>query len=146
MDDRTETICDLLLGAAYSDEHFHEHEKQVILDHLAKLLGGDEVPEAVAARVDHFDPEGFDAAATAKSFASESDDEKMALLKLIGAIHDADDEFSFDEDRYVRQVAEALGVDADKLVGLTLDYEVEELRESFEKLREDPPPVPGGDA
>jgi len=140
MEERTELICDLLLGAAYADQDFHEREKEVIIELMGKVLEG-EVPDPIKARIDHFDPTDLDLMETAKGFSNQSDDEKLKLLELIGAVHDADDEFSFEEDDYIRQVSGALGLANEKLVGLTVEYEVEELRDSFKKLAA-PPPVP----
>lgn len=137
--DRIDTICALLLGAAYADDHFHEREKQMIRELLSDLVDGD-LPESVEARIEGFIPEGFDAAETAREFAKDPDANHRALLELIAAVHEADDEYDFKEDDYVRTVAEALGADASRLV---LDYETEDLKQDLGKLRPSPPPIPG---
>ena len=48
----------------------------------------------------------------------------------------------FSEDEYLRDLAGALFLPADALSGLTVDVEVEELRETFDKVRKGPPPPP----
>jgi uncharacterized tellurite resistance protein B-like protein len=142
MDNRIESISDLLLGAAYADDHFQQSEKAAIRELLGKLLHGD-VPAEFEARIDGFDPKAFDVAATASAFASDSDDDKYKLLELIAAVHAADDEFDFAEDEYVRVVAEALGMGGDQLARVTLEFEVEELAAGLNSLSK-PPPPPGG--
>lgn len=142
MQDRIEDICDLLLGAAYADEVFHEKEAATLIELLGKLLDG-EVSAGLRARIEYFDPTGFDASAQARLFADDSEEDKINLLELIAAIHAADDEFDFAEDAYLRQVAEGLGLSAEQLARFTLDVEVEELKEDLSKLRQGPPPIPG---
>lgn len=141
-DDRIEDICDLLLGAAYADEVFHEKEAATLIELLGKLLDG-EVSAGLRARIEYFDPEGFDATAQARLFVDDDEEDKLKLLELIAAIHAADDEFDFAEDAYLRQVSAALGLPAELLERFTLDVEVEELKEPLSKLRKGPPPIPG---
>jgi uncharacterized tellurite resistance protein B-like protein len=141
MRDRIDTICNLLLGAAYADDFFHDKEKEAIRELLAKLIDG-EVPGELEERIESFDAAGFDVAAAAAEFADDSDDDKYKLLELIAVVHEADDEFDFAEDDYVRAVAEAVGLGAGGLTKFTLEYEVEELKEDLGQLRT-PPPIPG---
>ncbi len=141
MRDRIDTICNLLLGAAYADDFFHEKEKEAIRELLAKLIDG-ELPGELDQRIESFDAEGFDLAAATAEFVDDSDDDKYKLLELIAVVHEADDEFDFAEDDYVRAVAEAVGLGASGLTKFTLEYEVEELKEELGQLRT-PPPVPG---
>ena len=141
MTDRIESITDILLGAAYADDHFHESEKAAIRELLGKLLGGD-LPAELAERIEGFDPAGFDVAAVAGQFAGDSDDDKYKLLELIAAVHGADDEFDFAEDEYVHQVATSVGLADGQLSRFTLEFEVEELAEGLQSLRSVPPPPP----
>ncbi len=142
MSDRTNAICDLLLGAAYSDDHLHEREKQAISELLCKLLKADDLPAEFASRIDAFDASAFDVKACAAAFAGDDDDKKKDLLELVNAVHEADDEFDFAEDDYIRDVATALGLSEDALDSFTLEVEIEELGEGLGKLRASPPPVP----
>jgi len=143
MDNRIDSITDLLLGAAYADDHFLESEKEAIRELLGKLLKGD-VPSELTARIEAFDPKRFDVAATAKRFAGDSDDDKYKLLELIAAVHAADDEFDFAEDEYVRDVVKVLGMEGGQLARFTLEFEVEDLADNLDALRKGPPPAPGG--
>jgi uncharacterized tellurite resistance protein B-like protein len=141
MQDRIVTICDLLLGAAYADDVFHDKEAETLTTLLSKLIEG-ELPAGLKARIEHFDPEGFDLEEAARSFADDSEEDKVKLLELIAAIHAADDEFDFAEDEYLRKVGAALGLSDETLARFTLDIEVEELRDDFGRLSA-PPPIPG---
>ena len=142
MEDRIESICELLLGAAYADDEFHDREMETILELLAKLMKVDEVPAELAAKLNSFDQDAFDLEATAKEFGDESAENKLKLLELVSAVHEADDEYSFDEDDYIRRLGLALDLEGDELEKMTLDFEVEHLHESFETLKSKPTPPP----
>jgi uncharacterized tellurite resistance protein B-like protein len=137
MRDRIDAITDLLLGAAYADDHLHDREKQTIHKLLERLAGG-ELSEAVMQQI-----ETFDAAARAAEFANASALDKRKLLNLIVAVHEADQEFDLAEDDYLKAVAEAIGAGEAEISGLTLDYEVEELQQDLAAVRAVPPPIPG---
>jgi hypothetical protein len=80
-------------------------------------------------------------ALAAADFAADPPIKKRRLLELVAAVRDADEEVDLSEDDYLRALAGALGMSPDEYEDLTLDYEVDELRESFEELAK-PPPVP----
>jgi uncharacterized tellurite resistance protein B-like protein len=140
--DRTLAICDLLLGAAHADEHFHDEERETVRELLADLHGGEKLPDALETRIQAFTPTGFDVALTAAPFRGDSIEERRKLLHLVSAIHDADEELDLAEDDYLRALATALELPAEELSGLALEVEVEELRDSFVRLRSTPPPIP----
>jgi uncharacterized tellurite resistance protein B-like protein len=142
MSDRIDEITELLLGAAYADDQFLDSEKKAISELLGKLLKGD-VPDEINAKIESFDPKGFDVAKVAAAFADDDDDDKYKLLELIAVVHDADDEYDFAEDDYVRDVAKAVGLDDEQLKRFTIEVEIEDLSEDLDKLRKSPPPAPG---
>ena len=144
--DRTLAICDLLLGAAYADEQFTNNERQTVRELLGDLCGGTDLPSEIEARVDLFDPKSFDLVKTCAAFASDSEDDRRKLLHLISAVHESDEELDFAEDDYVRAVADALDLPEETLTGIAVDFEIEDLKEDFDKLRKAPPPVPGSTA
>lgn len=139
--DRIEPICDLLMGAAYADKELKDREREEVREMLADLSGSKLSPE-LEARIKNFDPKAFDLAKTAAAFKSDTEDERRRLLFLVAAINDADEEVDFAEDEYLRALAKALDLPASALVGMTIDVEVEELREDFQKVRKGPPPPP----
>ena len=138
--DRAEALCDLLLGAAYADSHFHEREKAFVRAHLVALCGG-ELPRELAARIDAFDPTRFTVETAAAAFAPSSTDQKRDLLELVAALHDTDEELDLAEDDYLRALARALAAE-DCLGDLALQYSSQKLRSTFDSLRAVLPPPP----
>ncbi|HTE50372.1 MAG TPA: TerB family tellurite resistance protein [Kofleriaceae bacterium] len=140
--DRTLAICDLLLGAAHADSHFRDEERDTVRKLLVELGGGAALAPEVEERIGSFAAAGFDLARAAAAFAGDPIEEKRKLLRLVSAIHDADEELDLDEDAFLRGLAGALELPDDELNGLALEFEVEELRESYTALRSGPPPIP----
>ena len=140
--DRIVPLCDLLLGAAYADLELKDVEDEELRAMLSDLSGA-ELTTELEARIASFDPETFDLAATAAAFKADPADDRRRLLFLVAAINDADDEVDLAEDDYLRALCEALDLPSEALAGMTVDVEVEELREDFAKVRRGPPPVPG---
>ena len=66
--DRTLAICDLLLGAAHADEHFHDEERETVRELLSDLHGGETLPAELEKRIEVFTPAGFDVASVAAPF------------------------------------------------------------------------------
>lgn len=140
--DRIALLCDLLLGAAYADLELKDVEDDEVRSMLAELSGA-ELTTELEHQIASFDPATFDLAATAAAFKADSADDRRRLLFLVAAINDADDEIDFAEDEYLRALCAALELPASALDGLTLDVEVEDLREDFATVRRGPPPLPG---
>ena len=141
LEDRILPICDLLLGAAYADHELKDREREEVREMLADLSGA-KLGAELEDRIAKFDPKSFDLAKTAAVFQGDTEDERRRLLFLVAAINDADEEVDFAEDEYLRAVAQALALPASALHGMTIDVEVEELREDFQKVRKGPPPPP----
>lgn len=139
--DRIVPLCDLLLGAAYADDHFKDRERDEVKEMLADLSGA-KLSAELEAQIAGFDPKTFDLATSAGEFAGDSEDDRKRVLHLVAAINEADDEIDFSEDDYLRGLAKALALPDSALAGLTVDVEVEELRSEFEKVRKGPPPPP----
>jgi uncharacterized membrane protein YebE (DUF533 family) len=139
--DRLTPLCDLLLGAAYADDVFENREREEVRGMLEDLGGGTLAPE-LADRITKFDPKKFDMAKTAKAFAADPIDDRKRVLFLVAAINEADDEIDFAEDDYLRALCKALELPDEALTGLTLDVEIDDMRQDFEKIKKGPPPVP----
>ncbi len=137
--DRIGPLCDLLLGAAFADDVFEDREREEVRGMLEDLGGLD---AEIEKRIDAFVPTEFDVAATAKAFASDSEDDRRKILFLIAAINDADDEVDFAEDEYLRAVAKALALPDSALAGMTIDVEDDEIQITFDEVRQAPPPPP----
>ncbi len=139
--DRIVPLVELLLGAAYADAHFHDHEADAVLEIVADLTGG-AVPPEVAALVNQFDPKAFDLEATAAVFAADDEHDRKRVLHLVASIQEADEEHDLREDDYLRALAEALALPVEALGGLTVDVEVEELQQELAQVRRVAPPPP----
>ncbi len=139
--DRIVQLCDLLLGAAHADNDFEDREDEAVRATLVELTGGD-LSTDLETQIAAFDPEKFDLKATAAAFAGDAEDDRKRVLYLVAAINDADEQVDFAEDEYLRALASALALPDSALEGLTVDVEIEELREDFEKVRKGPPPPP----
>ncbi|MFO7565114.1 MAG: TerB family tellurite resistance protein [Enhygromyxa sp.] len=121
------TITDLLLGAAYADKRLEGQEKEKIRSLLAKLAGGKKFPDAIEARFREFSPAAFDVAAAGGKLAHLGNDRRK-ILEMIAAVTESDSEIDLAEDRYLRRVAEAMGLPEKEFRDLLVDFqEVDEL-------------------
>jgi uncharacterized membrane protein YebE (DUF533 family) len=141
--DRTLSLCDLLMGAAYSDGQLADEEQASIRAQLARLAGGT-LPPGVDARIAAFHPWRFDVKATAAPFRADPEEDRRKILVLAASIIDADEEINFFEDSYLRALAAALALPDSALAGLTLEVEAEPeaLQRTFAAVRKGPPPPP----
>lgn len=132
------------MGAAFADRRLDGREYETVKKLLAQVMGVDEVPAEMEARLKKFNPKTFDAASTAKSLGLTDDDEKRKLIELIAAVNDADEELDLDEHEYLLTVAGSLGLDKSAYDDLTVEIlSVETLQEAGKDLLA-PPPVPKG--
>ncbi len=139
---RITVIADLLLGAAFADKTMEGREEATVRKLLGELLGNAELPADVDTRIKKFDAKAFNLAAAAKDFAQDPPIQKRKLLELVAAIRDADDEIDLDEDEYLRTLGLAIGLKAAEFADLTLDIEIEDLKQNLKSLRSIPPPTP----
>jgi len=142
LDSRYLTIADLLLGAVYADDRLDGAEDEAVRKLLCKVVGSDELPIELEARIENFEADGFDLAESAAEFESVDDVGKRKLLELVAAVFDADGEVDFAEDEYLRDLAGALGMEAAEYEDLAIQYEVEDIEEVVAVVVSVPPPVP----
>lgn len=153
MKDRIETVADLLMGAAYADQHLAGDERLAVKQLLRNLLGGEALPMDLDFRIDEFDGATFDLQATADVFANDTPAVKRNLLELVAAIHAADQEFDIAEDEFVHRLGEALGLPhsayKDMIVSVIDEVDLaeglDEVRFAAEdaEMRPPMPPPPG---
>lgn len=136
--DRIDVITDLLLGAAHADRRFPAGEQHAVRALLCELLLTDTLPAGLEARIRGFDPQRFDLARAAADFSADPPMQKRRLLELVGQMCWSDGEYDLEEDAYIRELGEALGMQPDEYADLVIDYELEELRESFTEIRVTP--------
>lgn len=136
MQDRIELVADILMGAAYTDNHLHGDEKAAINELLKGLIKEPSLPEKLRARIEAFSPKSFDLEAVAEAFARDTTEQKRALLQLVVAVNDADQEYDLDEDQYLRKVAFAIGLDRQHFADLVLDIvEEPDLEQGLHDIR-----------
>ena len=143
--DRILILTDLFMGALWADDEFSLDEQKAVRVLLADLLlvTPTTLPEDVERRIVEFDPLAFDLEVAASDFSADPPMAKRRLLELVGRMVDADGVVDMMEDEYLRRLAGLLGMEYSEYSDLVLDYEVDELRESFEQLRVPPPPMAG---
>lgn len=134
--DRIGTIADLFLGAVYADARFVEDEKRAVRKLLSELIVRPELPIELEQRIEAFDPDRFDLLATARDFANDPPMNRRRLLELVAQLCVADGELDLEEDEYLHRLARALGMQPLEYEDIVLDYEIHELRASFELLRQ----------
>ncbi len=140
--DRIDVLIDIFLGAAHADRHLAGRERHRIQDLVRDLMCVRELSAEVQARIDAFDATKFDLHGAAQRFAHDPPMSQRRLLELVAQVMLADDEYDLAEDEFLRALSRELGMRDSQVADLTLDYEVDVLRESFEQLRNPPPPVP----
>lgn len=140
--DRLLPLCDLLMAAAHADGTLDDREDDVVRELLAEWIDG-ELPAEAELRLAQFDPTRFDLAAAARPFLADPLDVRKRVLYLVDAVTEADDELDLAEGAFTSKLAAALQVPAAELSGLTLDVEVEEIKQTFATVRRGPPPIPG---
>ncbi len=122
-----DTITDMLLGAAYADKRLEGRETTKIRALLAKLAGTSALPEAIEARFKDFSPAAFDIAAAGERLSGLGDD-RLKVLEMVAAVSESDDEIDLAEDRYLRQLATAMGLAESEFRDLAVEFhEVDEL-------------------
>ena len=114
-------VAELLLGAANADGDFDGHEAETIGDILRSLVPGEALPNEVTSHLAQFDVDELDLNASATPLRALPEDARQAILKLIVQVVDADEIHDMAEDRYIKQVAEALNVDESHVDQFTVD-------------------------
>jgi uncharacterized tellurite resistance protein B-like protein len=142
--DRIGPIVDLFLGAMYADHRFADEEKRAVTRMLCDLICKPELPPELARHVEAFDPESFDLAATARDFVSDPPMNRRRLLELVAQLCVSDGELDLEEDEYLHRLARALGMEPSEYEDIVLDYEIHEMRLSFEMIRQSSIDLPAG--
>ena len=120
----------------YADNRFEEDEKRAVRRMLCDLIVRPELPPELERHIAQFDPQRFDLIATAQDFASDPPMNRRRLLELVAQLCVSDGELDFEEDDYLHRLARALGMDPVEYEDIVLDYEIHEMRRSFELLRQ----------
>ena len=119
--ERHEAVAMLLMGAAYADNELDGREVAEVEKLLRRITGESELDSRLAQCLTNFDPGRFDMKEVAAVLAEETDAAKRKILELVVAVHDSDRHWNFDEDRYVRELGDALGVPGADYADLVVD-------------------------
>jgi uncharacterized tellurite resistance protein B-like protein len=130
--DRIFPVCELLLGAAYADQELHRLEKTEIRALLTELAG--ERLVEVEACIASFEPAKFDMKTTAGIFRDDSEELRRKLLLLVSTVIEADEQIDLAENEYLCDLAAALVLPDSALEGLTVDVEIEEIKDTFHAI------------
>lgn len=131
--DRIFPLCELLLGAAYADDELHAQEKTEIRALMVELAG--EMRVEVEACIASFEPAKFNLESIIGIFRDDSEEDRKKLLLLASTVIEADEEIDLRENDYLRALAGALGLPDSALDGLAIDVEIEEIKDTFEAVR-----------
>ncbi|HEY6878371.1 MAG TPA: TerB family tellurite resistance protein [Polyangiales bacterium] len=134
--DRIGPIAALFLGAVYADERFVAEEKRAVTRMLCDLIVRPELPAALSQQIEDFDPEKFDLVAACRDFMSDPPMQRRRLLELVAQLCVSDGELDLAEDDYLHRLARTLGMEPSEYEDIVLDYEIHEMRRSFELLRQ----------
>jgi uncharacterized tellurite resistance protein B-like protein len=137
---RIGVLVDLFMGAAYADGRSAVKESGYVHALVADLLCKDPLPPEVEALIDRFDPHKFDLRVSVRDFLREPPMNKRRLMELVAYVTLSDGEQSVEEDHYLRQLGEALGMRVEEYRHLTNDPDMAHLRESFTDLARIPLP------
>jgi len=109
------TLAEIMLGAAYSDGRATWPERSAIAGQLAGFLGHKELPEAIVARIQAFDPKTFDLETACRALIVKTPDDRVQLLTLISRVTDADARLNLGERSYLERVAGFIGATREEL-------------------------------
>lgn len=136
--DRITPIAEILLGAIHADGRQLGEEKRAVTALLRELILRPELPPELAERIERFDPAQFRLEEALAEFERDPPMQRRRLLELVAKICVSDGEFDIDEDDYLRRLARGLKMEPREYEDLLLDYELSDMRRTFELLRVPP--------
>jgi uncharacterized tellurite resistance protein B-like protein len=138
---RINILIDLFMGAVYADQRCENQERGYVRALVADLLCTEELPPAVDALIENFDPQGFSLPNSVTDFLREPPMNKRRLMELVAYVTMSDGAQTPEEDTYLRDLGVALGMNVEEYRHLTSDPDMAHLRESFTDLARIPLPV-----
>ena len=138
---RIGVLVDLFMGAVYADKRCENKERSYVRALVADLLCTEELPPNVDALIENFDPQQFDLRTAVGEFLREPPMNKRRLMELVAYVTLADGNQTLEEDTYLRDLGQALGMKVEEYRHLTSDPDMAHLRESFTDLARIPLPL-----
>jgi uncharacterized membrane protein YebE (DUF533 family) len=139
----TELLTDLLMGAAFADEHLENIEKETVEKILLEVTKEKSIPLWLSTYIESFKPGSFDITKNCKELGISGGEEAKMLISLLVRITDSDDIHDMDEGSYLIKVAKAVNAPKEVYEDLTVemvvvdDLEIEEIKTPVK-----PPPIP----
>lgn len=125
-------IISIFMGAAAADGNADVYEFDFIADNLSLKLGYDDsLVQDVLDEFEDFDASAFDLQTEADALSDLPEDDKLKIIQFLVELQEADGVVDFDEDDYLRDVANALGVDPSHLSDFVIEL-----------VEDDGPPAP----
>lgn len=126
-DQQLNDVANLLVAAALSDGHFHDKERNTLVDELAKAFDFESLPQSILDSIANFDVSQFVMSTASESLRNLDQDSKRAVLKLIVDISIADGVLDLRENAFLLAAASAIEADRSLLAQLA-DERVATLR------------------
>jgi putative colanic acid biosynthesis UDP-glucose lipid carrier transferase len=113
-------LTDLLLGAVHADKQASPEEHDTVRGIVRQLLGREELPARVEARLRDFDPTQFDLEMAAKRYAEKPAIDHRRLMDLVHAVCEADGVVELSENGYLVALMLALRINCADVADLVL--------------------------
>ena len=117
-----EDLAYVLLGAAHVDEHFHDKERDSLVEKLSEEFDLRPIPRALWEALSTFKWEEFDLAERCRSLQSLDSKERRQVLRLVAELTLADGVIDLRENSFLLKVADTLGATRDELTELVDEY------------------------
>jgi putative colanic acid biosynthesis UDP-glucose lipid carrier transferase len=114
-------IAGLMMGAAYSDNHFCNRELNTVRRLLCRLLERDTLPGVLEEYINRFNPQSFDLKASVEAYAARSNTTRRRLLELIREVCDADSSYVLEEERYMLELIAFLTIEPENYQDLVVE-------------------------
>jgi putative colanic acid biosynthesis UDP-glucose lipid carrier transferase len=113
-------ILEVLLAAAHADGVMCGREQRSVRRIMLRLLGGYDLPPALAERIDAFDPAEFDAREAAELLLEISPAQRRHVLELVREVCDANNAFDLEEEQFLLDLTRALELTPEDIADLVV--------------------------
>jgi len=113
-------ILEVLLAAAHADGVMCGREQRTVRRIMLRLIGGYDLPLALSARIDAFDPAEFDPLEAAELLLEISPAQRRHVLELVREVCDANNAFDLEEERFLLNLTHALELSPEDIADLVV--------------------------
>lgn len=140
-------LVNILMGAVYSDKKF-EGSEMIKVDQILNEMFEGNMPEFVKEQIKNFDPNDFDPKFNIEMLLKietelfKDKNNKRKILELVASINEADEELAVEENEYLCNIANYLGLEEEDYKDLKLEIiSIEDIK-PIVKMMLKPPPIP----